>query len=161
MAKALVRTPGWPSQAEHRSGGCRKQLGKAENLQEVVTAPELSHSQTRWRWDLNSSAELWSQGAAESSLRWDEEDRPQPRAVCTPQVTAGAWGSPVNSSFPSPTCPEAPQHWGLTVKQPDLATQNCFQGQMLSSSATREWKLGYNGHRTAKVFPLLRPCEIP
>lgn len=54
MAKLLVRTPGWPSQAEHCSGGCKKQLGKAENLLEEVTACEFSHSQTRWVWDPNT-----------------------------------------------------------------------------------------------------------
>lgn len=140
LTKPLVRTPGWPSQAEHCSGGCRKQLGKAENLLEVVTAAELSHSQTRWTWDPNtgipspSSAELWSWGAAESSLRWDEEGRPQLRTVCTPQVTAGDWGSPATSSSPSPTGSTA-----LRAHSKAAWTRytECFQGQMLSLSYKR------------------------
>lgn len=38
-----TRTPGWPPSCQHSSVGCRKQLGKAEFLLQVLAASELSH----------------------------------------------------------------------------------------------------------------------
>lgn len=117
MAKPSgARTPGWQPQSEHHSGGCRKQLGKAENLLKCSQLHSSATSQARQMVGLkncwspqNSSTELWLQHWAAGNVspydmkKKDHSSGFPPLFRALP-MAVGYCGSPaIHLSFPSAT----------------------------------------------------------